>query len=168
MKTKFNIIDAIIATVIVLIIAVCVFVYFKFAHKDNAVVNNTTKINFVVEVNNLTEEASDSFENAKGNSVTFGTTASGIGTVAYVEIVPYTKWVKNIQDGEVIISEVPERYTAKVTIESDVVKSDISYTCGSETIAVGKEMPFNAKGAASEDGFIVDLSEVKWGDFYVV
>lgn len=161
MKTKFNIIDVVIAIVLVVIIAVCGVIGYKFINKDSVAVSNTTKIKFTVEVNNLTAESAESFENTVGNLATFGPTASGIGTVTDVEVVPYRRWTRDTQKGEVVISEVPDRFTANVTIESDVAKSDISYTSGSETVAVGKAMPFNAKGAASENGFIVDLYEVK-------
>lgn len=161
MKTKFNIIDVVIAIVLVIVIAVCGVIGYKFINKDSVAVSNTTKIRFTVEVNNLTADAGESFVNTVGNSVTFGPTASGMGTVTNVEVVPYRRWLRDTEKGEVVISEVPDKFTANVTIESDVVKSDISYTSGSETVAVGKSMPFNAKGAASENGYIVDLYEVK-------
>ena len=161
MKTKFNIIDAIIALIIVIAIVICGFVFFKFANKDSVAVDNTTKINFIVEINNLTEESANNFKTAVGKTATFGPTASGRGIVSNVEIVPFKRWTKNINDGKIIITEVPNRYTANVTIESYVVKTDISYTSGSEVVAVGKEMPFNAKGAASENGYIINLYEVK-------
>ena len=159
MKPKFNIIDAVILVVAVLIIAVGCFVYFNMT-KDDAVVNtDTTKILFIVEVKDLSEDAANSFK--VGDSVTLGETTSGTGVISNVEIVPFKKWVNNTEDGEVVISEVPGRYTANVTITSDVSKSNIAYTSGSEEIAVGSKMPFNAKGAASENGYIVDLYELE-------
>lgn len=159
MKTKFNIIDVLILIVLVMIIAVGCFVYFNMTNDDAVVETNTTKIEFVVEVRDLSEDAANSFK--VGDSVTLGETTSGTGVISSVEVVPFTKWVENVEDGEIVISEVPNRYTANVTISSEVSKSDIAYTSGSEEIAVGRKMPFNAKGAASEECYIINLYEVK-------
>ena len=159
MKTKFNIIDVLILIVFVMIIAVGCFVYFNMTNDDAVVETNTTKIEFVVEVRDLSEDAANSFK--VGDSVTLGETTSGTGVISSVEVVPFTKWVENVEDGEIVISEVPNRYTANVTISSEVSKSDIAYTSGSEEIAVGRKMPFNAKGAASEECYIINLYEVK-------
>lgn len=159
MKTKFNIIDAIILIVIVLIIAVGCIVYFNMTNDDAVVESNTTKVEFVVEVKDISNDVANSFN--VGDTVTFGESTSGSGYISMVEVVPFTKWVDNVEDGEVVISEVPNRYTANVTISSDVSKTNIAYTSGSEIIAVGKKMPFNAKGAAFEEGYIVNLNEVK-------
>ena len=160
MKTKFNIIDVIIIVAIVLIIVAGCFFYFNM-NKDSAADADTVKINFVLEVNNLTETSAISFENSVGDAVTLGATSSGSGVIKKAEKTGYKKWVKNVQDGEVVLSEVPDRYTVRLTIESDVVKSGTAFTTGNETIAVGKAMPFNANGVASEDCYIVDLIEVK-------
>lgn len=159
MKTKFNIIDAIILIVIILIIAVGCFVYFNMTNDDAVVESNTTKVEFVVEVKDISQDVANSFN--VGDAVTFGESASGSGYISMVEVVPFTKWVDNVEDGEVVISEVANRYTANVTISSDVSKTNIAYTSGSEVIAVGRKMPFNAKGAAFEEGYIINLNEVK-------
>lgn len=159
MKTKFNIIDFIILIVIVAIIAVGCLVYFNMTNDKTTVESNTANIEFVVEVRNVSEYVANSF--VVGDSVTFGESTSGSGVISSVEVVPYTKWVKNAEDGEVVISEVPGRYTANVTISTVVDKSNISYTSGSEVVAVGKKMPFNAKGAAFEEGYIINLIEVE-------
>jgi len=159
MKPKFNIVDGIILVVVILIIAVGCFIYFNMTKDDNVVEADTTKIEYVIEIKDLSEEAANSFN--VGDSVTLGESTSGSGKITAVEVVPFIKWVENAEKGEVVISEVPGRYTANVTITSEVAKSNIAYTTGSEEIAVGKKMPFNAKGAASEDGYIVNLYEVK-------
>lgn len=158
MKTKFNIIDAVILIVVIAVIAVGCFIYLNMTD-DTVAVTNTAKIEFKIEVIDLTEDAANSFN--AGDSVTLGETTSGSGVITAVQVTPYKKWVENTEDGEVVISEVPGRYTATVTIASEVSKTDTAYTSGSEEISVGKKMPFNAKGAASEESYIVDLYEVK-------
>ena len=163
MKTKFNIIDVIIIFIVIVAIAVGCFFYFKSNNTKNTdVVSNTTKIRFVIEVKDLSETAAKSFEKSKYHSVTFGETATGSGKIVNIQISDYEKWVKNTEEGTINIQKVPDRYTVKVTIESDVIKSDTAYTSGSESICVGREMPFNSYGAGAEEGcYIINLSEVK-------
>lgn len=161
MKTKFNIVDIVIIFIIIAAIAVGCLFYFKSSETKVETLKDTTKIQFVIEVKNLTETAANSFKSAEGKSVTFGETASGSGTLVKAEIVDFEKWVTNAEEGTVNIQAVPDRYTARITIESDVTKSDISYTSGSEIICVGKEMPFNSFGVGAEECYIVDLSEIE-------
>ena len=156
---KFNIIDVIIILVVLAIICVGVYVYFTKFAKSDVVNTNTADIRFTIEVNGISEDAANSFN--IGDSVTFGETTSGRGIIENVEVVNYRMITKNTKDGTIAWADVPDEYTARVTITSTVTKSETAYTSGNETIAVGREMPFNAKGAAAEDCYIIDLSEVK-------
>ena len=162
MKTKFNIVDVIIIFIIIAAIAVGCLFYFKSNNKSTDVISDTTKIQFTLEVKDLSETAAKGFEKSEGYSASFGETATGTGKVIDVDIVDYEKWVENTEEGTINIQKIPDRYTVKVTIESDVIKSDTAYTSGSESICVGKEMPFNSYGVgAEEDCYIIYLSEVK-------
>jgi len=168
MKIKFNIVDVVIVFIVIAAIAVGCYLYFRPTETNTNVVENTTKIRFVIEVKDLTETAANSFKNAKGSKVSFGETSTGSGIVVDVEVSEYEKWVENPEEGIISIQKVPEKYTVKVVVESDVVKTDTSYTSGKENVSVGKEMPFNAFGAGKEKGcYIIDLYEVevKWGVF---
>ncbi len=162
MKTKFNIVDIIIIFIIIAAIAAGCLFYFKSNDKNDEPAVNTTKIRFVIEVKDLTETAAKSFEKSIGYNASFGETATGAGKVIDVDISEYEKWIKNTEEGTISIQKVPDRYTVKVLIESDVIKSDTAYTSGSESVCVGKEMPFNSYGiGAEEDCYIIDLSEVE-------
>lgn len=163
MKTKFNIVDVIILVVILAVIAAGCFVYINMKNngQQSASNVNTAKLSFTIEVTNLSEDAANFFVGSEEQAVTFGNTSSGSGIIKKIEIVPYEKQTKNYEDGEYYLAEVPGQYNVKVTIESDVVKSSTSYKSGDEVIAVGKQMPFNSNGIASEDGYVVDLSEIK-------
>ena len=163
MKKKFNIVDVIIIVVVVAVIVAGCFIYFNFKNSNNnaSVRGSTAKIEFVIEVNNVTETVANSFKAAEGSAVSFGDTTSGSGTISFVEIVPFKKWVKNTEDGEYVVSEVPNKYTVNITIQSDVEKTDTSYTSGSEVICVGKSMSFNSFGIAAEGNYIIDLTEIK-------
>ena len=162
MKTKFNIVDVVIIFIVIAAIAVGCYLYFKPTETKSDVVENTTKIRFVVEVKNLNETTANSFKKAVGTEVTFGETTTGKGVVYDVEVDDYEKWVTNLEEGTISIQKIPGKYTVRVTIESDVIKSDTAYTSDKETISVGREMPFNAFGAGAEEGcYIIDLFEVK-------
>ena len=162
MKTKFNIVDMVIVFIVIAAIAVGCYFYFRPTETKNGVVENTTKVRFVIEVKDLNETVVNSFKAAKGTTVSFGETTTGSGTIFDVEVFEYEKWVENREEGLVSIQKVPGKYMVKVIIESDVVKSDTAYTSGKEKISVGKELPFNAFGVGKEKGcYIVDLYEVK-------
>ena len=157
---KFNIIDLLILLLIVAVICAGVFAYmYFFKSSDNSTDTNTTNIQFTIEVSGITEDAANSFKT--GDSVTLGESASGSGVIALTEVLPFKMVTTNTEDGIYQWTEMPGEYTARVTIRSNVIKTDTAYTTGSEVIAVGKEMPFNARGAASEKCYIVDLIEVK-------
>ena len=156
---KLNIIDVTIIIVVLAIICVGVYVYFTKFAKQDVVNTNTADIRFTIEVNGISEEAANSFN--IGDSVTLGETTSGRGVIENVEVVNYRIVTKNTKDGTITWADVPGEYTALVTIASTVAKSDTAYTSGNETLAVGREMPFNAKGAAAEKCYIIDLTEVK-------
>lgn len=162
MKTKFNIVDVSIIFIVIATISVGCFFYFRPSDKKSEDVSNTTKVRFTIEVKDLTETAANSFKNAIGSIVSFGETATGSGTVYDVEVEDYVKWIDNREEGTVSIQKIPDRYTVNITVESDVVKSDVAYTSGKEEVSVGKELPFNAFGAGVEkDCYVIDLYEVK-------
>lgn len=156
---KFNIIDIIIIILIAAILCAGVYVYYVKINGQESADADTVNLHFTVEVNGLTEEAANSFN--VGDYVTLGESASGSGVIESVEVEKYKILSRNTENGTFLWSEVPDEYTAKVTIVSGVNKSDTAYTTGSENISVGKEMPFNARGAASEKCYIVDLYETE-------
>ncbi len=158
MKNKrFNIIDFVI--VFVVVAALCVGGYIYVSSSNSEVANDVETIEFTIMVTEVSEDIANSFK--VGSPVSFGESSSGSGVISDVVVEPYKELGKNIKDGDFVWSEAPELYTAFVTIRSDVVKSEYDYTSGRETVAIGRKMPFNAVGAASEVSYIVDLSEVE-------
>lgn len=156
-KRKLNIIDVII---IVLIIAVvCIGGYIYVSSTPETIAADTETFEFTVMITDLPQEPANSFK--AGDNVTFGESTSGSGVIENVEVVPYKKLSENKDDGTYIWSEVPDKYTAYVTIKTDVKRTDYDFTSGSESIAIGKKMPINAVGAASENGFVVNLKEAE-------
>ena len=156
---KFNIIDLLIILLVVAVICAGVFAYMYFFKSSDNVNTNMAKIQYTIEVNGITEDAANSFNT--GDSVTLGASASGSGVIVKTEVEEYKMITTNAEDGAYQWMVVPGEYTALVTVESTVAKTDTAYTTGSEVIAVGKHMPFNARGAACEKCYIVDLTEVK-------
>ena len=162
MNKKFNIIDFIIIMVVVIAI-ILLGVFYINSRKNDTVIHNTNniKLNFVVEVANLTEDNANMYK--AGQTVSFDEFGNCKGVIQNVIIEPYKVWTKNTEVGEVLISEVPNKYTAKLTIQTDVVKEANKYSCNNERISIGKSLPIKVKGAACEACYIVDLYEVKWG-----
>lgn len=156
-KRKLNVVDWII--ILLVVAALCVAGYFYVAGRPAEAVADTVKIDFTVMVTNLPQETAESFK--IGDYVSFGESTSGSGVISNVEITPYTKLTENKKDGKFVWSGVPEKYTAYVTISSEVTKTEYDYTSGSEVVAVGKKMPFNSVGAASESSYVVNLTEAE-------
>ncbi len=163
MKKKFNIVDGVILVIALALIAALVLFYFNINSKkaDGNEGLNTVKLGFDIEVINLSKEAAEFFDSSVNKSVQFGKTSTGTGIIEKIEILPYKIITSNQEDGEYLMTEIPDKYTVKVTIVSDVIKTADSYKSGDEVISVGTLMPFNSYGIASEDGYIVDLAEVE-------
>ena len=166
MKRKFNIIDVIIILVVIVAIAVASgFLYFKTRTAEDEAAetahtkDNEIKLAFVIEINNISETMSTAYE--VGRKVMFDSYGNCEGVIRDIEIVPYRMWTWNTEDGEVLINDVPDKYTARITIETDVIKEENKYNCSGERISIGKSVPFKTKGAAVEKCYIVDLYEVK-------
>lgn len=156
-KRKLNIID----WIIILLVVAALFVagYFYVSRQPSDVAADTVKIDFTVMVTNLPQETAESFK--IGDCVSFGESTSGSGVISNVEITPYTKLTKNKNDGKFVWSNFPEKYTAYVTVSSDVTKTEYDYISGSEVVAVGKKMPINSVGAASESSYVVNITEAE-------
>lgn len=162
MKKKFNIVDVVIILLIVFAV-VAGAVYFKSINsKDNNMANDTIKLNFVIEVNNLTENMANAYK--EGQKILFNDYGDCEGIIKKVEVLPYKIWTKNTKIGEVLITEIPGKYTAQITVETDAVKTDNEFICKKDRINIGKSIPFKVKGAAAESCYIIDLYEVEWGE----
>lgn len=157
-KTKFNVIDVLILILVVFVVLAGLYVYYDRTHGDEKI-QNTQNVSFTIEVNGLSYDAANSFK--VGDTVTLGETTSGSGKITNVDIVDYERVSVDSEDGKYILANVPNEYTARVTILFEAEKTSDSYMSGSEIIAVGREMPFNGKGVAASDCYIVDLEEIK-------
>lgn len=156
-KRKFNIVDVII--ILVVLAVICFAAYAYFAQKPDGVASETEQVAFTVMINDLSQSAASEFK--AGDAVTFGESSSGNGVIENVEIAPYKKLSENKEDGVFVWSEVPDRYAVYVTVKADVTVTDYDLISGNESIAIGKNMPINAFGAASENGYIVSLTETE-------
>lgn len=162
MNRKFNIIDFIIIFFIIVAIILVGLFYFNITKDKGASIMDEqpkTKLNFTVEVTNITENIAQMYK--EGQTVKFDNYGKCEGVIQKVVIEPYKIWTKNTEIGEFLITEVPNKYVAKITIQTDVTKEENKYSCQEERISIGKSLPLKTKGVACESCYIVDLYEVE-------
>ncbi len=164
MSRKFNIIDIIIILIIVIGLVVAGIFFVKYLNNDKSVnttqsEQNKTKLNFTIEILNVSENNAKMYK--KGQEVKFDAYGKCKGRIEDVVIEPYKIVTKNTEVGEVLVTEIPDRYTAILIIKTDVVKDKMKYSCNGERISIGKSLPIKIKGAAAANCYITDLYEVK-------
>lgn len=133
-KARFNIID-------VLIILVLVAVLWVFANYASVkpVVNNSATVQYTVEIKGIREENLDAF--AAGDEITSDKGGGVIGKIISVgEYKNETAITENVRTGEFIVSDIPNRYTVKLTIESPCIKNADGVTVDGLDIKVGKSI----------------------------
>jgi len=153
-KFKPNIID--LAIIIFLIVAI-LGGGFYYVSKSRAKIagENQTKIEFDVEVTNISLENAKSF--IIGENVVYGLANIDSGKVKNVKIEPYKKLTKDIVNGQFLWQNYQNRYQAIVTIEATVNETKDSFRGEKEEVRVGMQMQFRGKGFASSEGYIVGL-----------
>lgn len=155
---KLNWLDIVLGALLVIMICLGGAIYFKSMGVESTVSNKTT-VRFVVECNELHQEAAQQFQSAVGQPVIYGASKSDTGVVTDVQITPYRKITKNTQNGTYIYTNYADRYTALVTIEAEVSQTETEFRQDKEYVRIGAPMPVRGKGYAS-NGYIVELEEV--------
>lgn len=153
-KLKLNVIDLGIIAFLVIAIVGGGF-YYVSKNKAKSVDKNQTKIEFDIEVQNLSLDNANSF--VVGENVIYGMTNIDTGKVKNVRIEPYKKMTKDAVDGKYLWKTYQNRYQATVTIEATVNESEDSFRGDKEEVRIGTQMQFHGKGFASAEGFIVGL-----------
>jgi len=133
-KARFNIID-------ILIILVLVAVLWVFANYANIkpAENNGATVQYTVEIKSIREENVGAF--AEGDAITGDKGGGVIGKIVSVgEYEKETSLEENVRTGEFVISEIPNRYTVRLTIESPCIKNADGITVDDTDIKVGKSI----------------------------
>ena len=133
-KARFNIID-------VLILLLLVAVLWVFANYANAGTadNSGATVQYTVEIKGIREENMGAF--AEGDEITGDKGGGVIGKIVSVgEYEKETSLTENVRQGEFVKSEIPNRYTVRLTIESPCTKNADGITVDDTDIKVGKSI----------------------------
>ena len=141
---KLNIIDL---AVILVIIAAAAGICVRFVSKAADNVRSKTDFTYVVEIEGVRLCTVEALE--KKGLVTDTKTKNVIGEVTDIEYQPMkTQSMKS--DGTTVFAEVPDRYTALVTVKSEGIESDKGYFVGENIeLSVGTTMTMATKYANS-------------------
>jgi len=153
-KLKLNVIDIGIIVVLIIVISAGGF-YYLTKNKAKIVDKNQTKIEFDIEIQNLSLDNANSF--LSGENVVYGMTNIDTGKVKNVKVEPYKRLTKDSVNGKYLWKTFQNRYQATVTIEATVNETGDSFRGEKEEVRIGTQMQFHGKGFASAEGYIVGL-----------
>lgn len=130
---KFSIIDA---GVILIILIVAAGIFVRFSSGMTTAVNSDKEFEYKVEVMGVRQYTIDAL-NKKGK-ITDKKSEMDLGEITNVEIVP-TEFQSITASGEIITTDLPDRYTCVVTIRAKGKESDDSYIMNDSTeLSVGR------------------------------
>lgn len=137
-KPRFNIIDVL----IIVLLAAVIWVFAMYADiggADKATAGEPSTVQYTVEVKEIREENVDAY--AAGDEI-IGEKGNPIGTILSVgEYTNDTTLAENKRTGEYVFSEIPNKYTVKLVIESPCTKNESGITVDEMySIKVGKKI----------------------------
>lgn len=148
-KFKVNLFDIVI---IVILLVLAMFVY-KFTHKEVAV--ETKPIRYTFELTDNPIGFTDLIE--VGDEITDNVKNYYMGKVVAVEKVPHTELTDDIETGEILEAEMPEKETAIVTVEANATESASDFKVnGYFTVKAGLEVAAKGPGYAGR-GYILSI-----------
>lgn len=122
LKKRFNIIDFLL---IVLILAALISVLLRNdVTRALNVGQKKTNIEYTFMVENIRDISCDKF--AEGKEFLLQSNEKSIGTLTSYEVLPYEQFVE-LSNGEIVKTQVPERYTLKGTVAAQVRKAEDGY-----------------------------------------
>ncbi len=133
-KTRFNIIDVL----IILVLAAVLWVFANYA-SVKPVVSNDATVQYTVEIKGIREENVGAF--AEGDQITGDKGGGVIGKIISVgEYENETSIEENVRTGEFVVSDIPNRYTVRLVIESPCIKNADGIIVDDTDIKVGKNI----------------------------
>ncbi len=137
---KFSIIDA---GVILIVIVVIAGIFVRFGSGMTTAVKSDKEFEYKVEVSGVRQYTIDAL-NKKGK-ITDKNSTMDLGEITDVEIIP-TQFQSTTASGEIVVTDLPERYTCRVTIRARGKESDDSYIMNDSTeLSVGREVDVYSK-----------------------
>lgn len=149
-KFRINIFDVVI---VVIVLALAVGLY-AFTHRGK-VAQQTKKITYLVELRNLPEGFTNLI--SEGDKLTDNVKNYYMGKVLKVETVPYVTFSNDIPNVQVKEVAVEGRENAIITVEADVIESDMDFKLSSGfTVKGGLEANVKGRGYAGS-GYILEI-----------
>ena len=137
---KFSIIDA---GVILIVLIVIAGIFMRFGSGITTAVKSDKEFEYKVEISGVRQYTIDAL-NKKGK-ITDKKSTMDLGEITDVQIVP-TQFQSVTASGEVIVTDLPERYTCLVTIRARGKESDDSYILNdSNELSVGRNVDVYSK-----------------------
>lgn len=153
---KLNIIDLLAIIVAVVLIGGGIYRFYGKMEKETS---TPVTIEYTMEINNIRQFTVDAL-NKKGDVFTPKTNLNG-GTIIDVQTAPYVQGGV-MADGSVVRAEVPERYTAYITVRTEGRSGAMVYLDSSNTeIYVGGNLGWNTKWVQLADCNIKSLDIIK-------
>ncbi len=138
-KKKFNFFDFFIIAIVALILVGIVW----FMGRNDTDTGVQNRIQYVVEMQNLTEDKFSSIQ--IGDKVLDSVGKSEIGVVSAIDKVPYTVSIYNTVSGKLESVEMEGRYSLLLTIEAYADVTEEAINVGSYRVAVGKGISVQSK-----------------------
>lgn len=137
---KVSIIDI---GVILVVLIVIVGIFVRFGNSMTTAVQSNEKFEFVVKVTGVRDYTIDAL-NKKGK-ITDRKSEMDLGEIKNVEIVP-TEFQSTTASGEIVLTDLPDRYTCFVTIVATGKESADSYIMDDTSeLSVGRTIDINSK-----------------------
>ncbi len=137
---KFSIIDA---GVILIILIVAAGIFVRFSSGITTAVKSDKEFEYQVEVTGVRQYTIDAL-NKKGK-ITDKKSEMDLGEITNVEMIP-TRFQSVTASGEIITTDLPDRYTCIVTIRASGKESDDSYIMDDSTeLSVGRDVDIYSK-----------------------
>ncbi|PHV71278.1 hypothetical protein CS063_06195 [Sporanaerobium hydrogeniformans] len=153
---KLNIIDLLALLVVIVLVGGG---FYRFYGKMAAETSTPATIEYVMEVNNIRQFTVDALQR-KGDIFTQKTKLNG-GTIINVESVPYVQ-AATMPNGTVVKAEVPDRYTAYVTVRTEGRSGERVYLDSSNTeIYVGGNLAWDTKWVQLSECSVKSLQVIK-------
>ncbi len=162
MKIKMNILDFIIIFIVIAVLAVGGFLFSK-VNKTSVSKGAPAKVEFMMEVKDLTEATAKSFEDAVGKTIVYGTKNTDTAVVTKVEIGPYKRVGKDLVNGIAFWDSYPNEYSVMLTVETNIYENEKYFVGDAEEIRVGKMLPFSGEGIACPEATILTINKLEGG-----
>ncbi|UOO38589.1 DUF4330 family protein [Oscillospiraceae bacterium CM] len=151
-RWRLNVFDIVIIAV-VLIAAAALLYFWRASGKSTTATTGTRQIHYTIELSDMLDTATAKIQ--PGDTMLDSTKKFIMGTVVSVTMGPTVTPEKNLNTGDTVLSEVPGKVTATITLVTDcsVSESEIKAASG-YLIRVGEEVAAAGPGYAGK-GYIV-------------